>query len=194
MDDDLPPPDDRAPLRTAVVIASTREGRFGPTVARWFMNAAASRDDLELDLVDLVDADLPTAYTRDISPTTRQFVDRIRNADAVVIVTPEYNHSFPASIKQAIDLSGPAWARKPVAFVSYGGLSGGLRAVEALRVVLAEVRATTVRDTVSFHQFPFDEAGVPDDPVATAKAAEALADDLVWWGRALRTARRISSV
>ena len=178
------------PLRLAVVIGSTRPGRFGPTVARWFAGVAAVRDDIDLDLVDLVDADLPAAWTHELGAGATAFVQRIERADAVVVVTPEYNHSFPASLKQAIDISGRAWARKPVAFVSYGGLSGGLRAVEALRPVLAEVRAATIRETVSFHQFPFDEQGLPHDTVNTELAAHAMLDDLAWWGRALRDARR----
>jgi len=177
-------------LRVAVVIASTRPGRFGPTVARWFMTTAAGRDDVELDLVDLADADLPAAWTHRLGTAPAAFVSRIERAEAVVVVTPEYNHSFPASLKQAIDISGPAWARKPVGFVSYGGLSGGLRAVEALRPVLAEVRATTVRETVSFHQLPFHDDGTPHDPVNAELAAHAMLDDLMWWGRALRDARR----
>ena len=182
------------PIRVAVVIGSTRPGRFGPTVARWFMSVAAVRDDVELDLVDLADADLPAAWTHDPGSATRAFVQRIERADAIVVITPEYNHSFPASLKQAIDISGRVWVRKPVGFVSYGGLSGGLRAVEALRPVFSEVRATTIRETVSFHQFPFDEHGTPHDTVNAELAAHTMLDDLVWWGRALRDARRRDDV
>lgn len=181
-----------SPLRVAVVIGSTRAGRFGPTVARWFASVATTRDDLELDVVDLADFDLPTVLTADLDDNGRALVQHLDAAEAFVVVTPEYNHSYPASLKQAIDLSGGAWARKPVGFVAYGGLSGGLRAVEHLRPVFAEVRATTVRDTVSFHLFPFDDEGRPHDSAGTERAAHAMLDDLVWWGGALRAARHRS--
>ncbi|MFG2236443.1 NADPH-dependent FMN reductase [Streptomyces sp. NPDC048723] len=177
------------PLRTALVVASTREGRFGPTVARWFETIVAARTDIELTVADLADADLPAHWTPDLSPRCRTFVEHLSEADAYVILTPEYNHSFPASLKQAIDITGQIWRRKPVGFVSYGGLSGGLRAVEQLRPVFAELHATTLRETVSFHQFPFDETGTPHDPDTAAQAATVLLDDLHWWGHALRTAR-----
>lgn len=182
------------PLRIALVIGSTREGRFGPNVARWFEAAATDRRDIELDVIDLLEADLPAHWTSELAPATRAMVQRLDEADAFVVVTPEYNHSFPASLKQAIDIAGGVWARKPVGFVSYGGLSGGLRAVEHLRVVFAEVRATTIRETVSFHMFSFDEAGQPHDTVASQRAATVMLDDLVWWGTALRTARQADEV
>ncbi|MEU7725540.1 NAD(P)H-dependent oxidoreductase [Streptomyces sp. NPDC040724] len=178
-----------SPLRIALVVGSTREGRFGPTVARWFEDVAADRSDIELTVIDLVDADLPAHWTHDLAPRGRAFVRRLAEADAYVLLTPEYNHSFPASLKQAIDIAGRVWARKPVGFVSYGGLSGGLRAVEQLRLVFAELAAATIRETVSFHQFPFDESGRPHDTDAAGKAAVTMLDDLVWWADALRTAR-----
>lgn len=178
------------PLRIALVVGSTREGRFGPTVARWFETVAAARGDVELTVADLADADVPAHWTTELSPRGRAFVERLTGADAYVVLTPEYNHSFPASLKQAIDIAGHVWRRKPVGFVSYGGLSGGLRAVEQLRPVFAELHATTLRETVSFHQFPFDETGTPHDNDTAVRAATVLLDDLHWWGNALRTARR----
>jgi NAD(P)H-dependent FMN reductase len=108
-----------------------------------------------------------------------------------VVVTPEYNHSFPASLKNAIDWHFTQWQAKPVGFVSYGGVAGGLRAVEHLRLVFAELHAMTVRGTVSFHMAPerFDANGEPREPEGCNRAAKAMLDQLVWWARALRTAR-----
>ena len=108
-------------------------------------------------------------------------------------MTPEYNHSYPAPLKQAIDLSRGEFARKPVAFVSYGGLSGGLRAVEHLRPVFAEVRAATIREAVSFHGAweRFDADGRPHDAAANT-AAEVMLDDLAWWATTLRAGRRVA--
>ncbi len=181
------------PLRVAVIIGSTRVGRFGPTVADWFMSVASTRDDLELDLLDLADVDLPAFLPREVNGSVADFVQRLERADAFVVITPEYNHSYPASLKQAIDVAGSAWARKPVGFVCYGGLSGGLRAVEHLRPVFSEVRATTVRETVSLHRLPFGEDGRPHDPAGTERAAQTMLEDLGWWGRALHAARTAES-
>src|SRR3954454_11066775 len=116
---------------------------------------------------------------------------RLEAADAFVVVTPEYNHSYPASLKNAIDWHRTEWTAKPVAFVSYGGLSGGLRAVEHLRQVFAELHATTVRDTVSFHNAgaSFDDEGQLRDPSGPDAAAKTMLDQVVWWGRTLREGR-----
>jgi len=178
-------------LRVALITGSTREGRFGPVTARWFAGRAALRDDLDVDAIDLVEADLPAVLPQHPDPAAQRYVDRIGRADAFVVVTPEYNHGYPASLKQAIDLPHAEWRAKPVGFVSYGGISGGLRAVEQLRQVFAEVHATTVRDTVSFHNFweLFDDAGQLRDPHGPDEAATVMLDQLVWWGRALRSAR-----
>lgn len=176
-------------LRTALVIASTREGRYAPVVAGFAASLLEQHDDIDLDVVDLVDADVPAHFGRDLPAATVATIERLAQAEAFVIVTPEYNHSYPATLKQMIDLSGDVWRRKPVGFVSYGGLSGGLRAVEHLRVVLAERHAATIRETVSFHSFPFDEQGMPDDLDAATTAVQTMADDLVWWGTTLRAGR-----
>lgn len=151
-------PSTRPQLRVAVVVGSTREGRFAPVVTQWLKGHLAQRDDMTVDVVDLAETPLPTvfpAFGQPPAPGTEKALalvsPRLAAADAFVFVTPEYNHSFPASLKNAIDWHNEQWHAKPVAFVSYGGLSGGLRAVEQLRVVMAELNATTIRNTVSFH-------------------------------------------
>jgi NAD(P)H-dependent FMN reductase len=178
------------PLRLALIIGSTREGRFGTVVADWFAAVVTELDAFELDLLDLAELQLPHIWTRDGVPQLTEWWERLAAADAFVVVTPEYNHSYPAPLKQAIDLSRGEFTRKPVAFVSYGGLSGGLRAVEHLRGVFAEVRATTIRETVSFHgtTIRFDADGWPLDPAA-GEAALLMLDDLAWWADTLRTGR-----
>jgi NAD(P)H-dependent FMN reductase len=185
----------RPPLRVAIIIGSTREGRFGPTAARWFGGQAEQRDDLTVDLVDLADTPLPAALTSqptaELAEALGGLTGRLDAADAFVVVTPEYNHSFPASLKTAIDWHSTQWQARPVGFVSYGGMSGGLRAVEHLRQVFAELHAVTVRETVSFHGFweRFGPDGLPKDADGCNAAATALLDQLVWWGDALRDAR-----
>jgi NAD(P)H-dependent FMN reductase len=179
------------PLRVAVITASTREGRFGPTVARWFAEQAAQRDDLVLDLVDVADAPPPSRLGTPAPDGFDEITRTLQAADAFTVITCEYNHSFPGTLKNLIDTHYYEWRAKPVAFVSYGGVSGGLRSVEHLRGVFAELHAVTMRDTVSFHA-PwnwFGEDGRPVDAGGAEAAAKGMLDQLAWWGHALRDAR-----
>jgi NAD(P)H-dependent FMN reductase len=183
------------PLRVVVIIASTRDGRFGPTVADWFVGRTADRADLDVDVLDLAAAALPdrlTGFGAPPPPEVAAVSPRLAAADAFVVVTPEYNHSYPAPLKTLIDWHGEQWRAKPVAFVSYGGMSGGLRAVEHLRAVFAETHSVTVRDTISFHGAwsRFDADGRPRDAEACEAAAKGLLDQLTWWAHALRAARQ----
>ncbi|RFS87488.1 NADPH-dependent oxidoreductase [Actinomadura spongiicola] len=184
------------PLNIVIIVGSTRRGRFGPTVAGWFAGEAGRHPDLALDVVDLAETDLPGVLTTeagapDAPAPVRELGGRLARADAFVVVTPEYNRSFPAPLKAAIDWFVDEWRAKPVGFVSYGGASGGLRAVEHLRQVFAELHAVTVHDTVSFHSCrdKFDDHGRPIDAAGCGAAAESLIDQLSWWARTLRDAR-----
>lgn len=179
------------PLRIVVVVGSTRQGRLAPTVASWFASEAGSRDDLVLDVLDLAEVRLPEVLGAEPSPPVIDLRARLAAADAFVVVTPEYNHSFPAPLKHAIDWCSREWQAKPVAFVSYGGISGGLRAVEQLRQVLAELHAVTVRDTVSVHGIwsqVSPDGTLADDPYRT-RAVRTMLGQLAWWARALKEAR-----
>lgn len=184
-------------LRVAIVIGSTREGRFAPVVTQWIKSHLDQRDDMSTDVIDLAGTPLPTvlpAFGQPPAPGTEEALalvsPRLAAADAFVFVTPEYNHSFPASLKNAIDWHNEQWHAKPIGFVSYGGISGGLRAVEQLRVVMAELHATTIRNTVSLHNAwgLFDEEYAMKDARSDA-AAKVMLDQLAWWGDALRAAR-----
>jgi NAD(P)H-dependent FMN reductase len=186
-----------APVRVAVVIGSNREGRFGPVVADWLMSLLGQRPDFAVDVIDVAATDLPTALSYDPSAEVRaelaEVTPKLAAADAFVVLTPEYNHSYPASLKNVIDWHHAEWQAKPVGFVSYGGISGGLRAVEHLRTVFAELHAVTVRDTVSFANAGshFDAAGAHRDPEAPAAAVKAMLDQLAWWAKALRAAKEV---
>ena len=179
------------PLRVAVVVGSTREGRRGRVIADWLVHEIRDRSELEIDVLDLAEIDLPHVMPGRPDARLPPFRASIEDADAFIVVTPEYNHSYPASLKHAVDLAHGEWKRKPVAFVSYGGVSGGLRAVEHLRGVFAELHATTVRESVSFHGpwNGFGEHDQPADPASARQAVTVMVDDLVWWARALRAGR-----
>jgi NAD(P)H-dependent FMN reductase len=178
-----------------MIVGSVREGRFGPTVANWFVDHAKQRTDVEIDVVDLVDVPLPVVLSNQpsvaVADTLGNVAPRLDAAEAFVIITPEYNHSFPASLKNVIDWHYTQWRAKPVGFVSYGGIAGGLRSVEQLRLVLTELHAVTIRDTVSFHNAwdRFDANGQPKESQGCGEAAKILLDELVWFGTALREAR-----
>ncbi|WP_371629093.1 NAD(P)H-dependent oxidoreductase [Streptomyces sp. NBC_00341] len=185
-----------APLKVAVILASNREGRFAPVVADWFRFRTDAHPGIETDLLDVAALDLPTALSYRPGPEDQALLAdvsaRLAAADAFVVVTPEYNHSYPAPLKNLIDWHHAEWQAKPVAFVSYGGVSGGLRAVEHLRQVFAELHSVSIRDTVSFHNAGalFDDEGRHKDPAGADAAAKSLLDQLVWWGRALREAKK----
>src|SRR5262245_12956560 len=118
-------------IRMAIIIGSTRNGRFGPTVADWFAAHARRHANLEVDRVDLAETRLPETLSDHDEPLpspVRALAPRLAAADAFVVVTPEYNQSFPAPLKTALDWFYDEWKAKPVALVSYGRESGGLNA------------------------------------------------------------------
>lgn len=175
-------------IRVAVIYGSTRSGRFCDTVVKWTAEQIAASGTFILDVID-------PARTADATltdePSSLSLQQRLDRADAFIVVTPEYNHGYPAPLKALIDSSGPEWQAKPVAFVSYGGISGGLRAVEQLRLVFAELHAVTIRDSVSFANAweRFDSTGVLLKPERSEKSMETLLHRLKWWAVALRNAR-----
>ncbi|GAA0970971.1 NAD(P)H-dependent oxidoreductase [Actinocorallia libanotica] len=182
-------------LRVAVIIASTRTGRFGPTVAGWLLERTARRPDLEADLVDLVEADLPaTLADHDEEPpeAVRALAPRLAAADAFIVVTPEYNHGFPAPLKTAIDWYYEEWHAKPVAIVSYGRESGGRHAAAQLREIFGELHAVAIRGTVSLPCYWNDftaDGGWPKPAAECNTSVKTMLDQLAWWAHALRAAR-----
>jgi len=184
------------PLRLAVIIGSTREGRFGPVPAAWIAERARRHGGYDVDVVDLADSDLPRnlgGFGESPHPHdhVRTLSERLDRADAFVVVTPEYNHSFPAPLKAAIDYFQLEWHAKPIGFVSYGGVAGGQRAVEQLRQVFCETHSMTVRNTIAFARYweLFDDNGEPFDSHSADSAATTMLDQIAWWGSVLRTAR-----
>ncbi|MGK5628801.1 NADPH-dependent FMN reductase [Streptomyces sp. URMC 123] len=180
-----------ATQRLAVITGSVREGRFAPTVTDWFAEEARTHGHFEVDVIDLAEVELPYALGEQRPEGLAAVGARLAAADAFVMVTPEYNHAYPASLKHLIDWHYAEWQAKPVGFVSYGGLAGGLRAVEALRPVLNELHAAPIRDVVSFHGVweQFGEDGRLKEGSGATAAAKTMLDRLVWWSTALGEAR-----
>ena len=174
-------------LRVAVVLGSNQQGRTGPAVSSWFLDRIATRPGLVVDPLDV------GAHESDgHGARVAGFAEAIDAADAFVVVTPEYNHGYPGPLKSAIDSARKEWFAKPVAFVSYGGMSGGLRAVEQLRSVFGELHTTSVRTSVSLHNA--QGLFVSDSPAnqelrGAEVAVDQMLDQLVWWALSLREAR-----
>lgn len=182
-------------IKIAIIVGSVRAGRFGPTVVNWFAAQTRQRADVLVDVVDIADHPVPENLhghaDADVTARLEAALPRLDAADAFVVVTPEYNHSFPGALKNFIDWHYYQWQAKPVSFISYGGLAGGVRATEHLRAVFAELHAVTLRETVTFHNASerFDSDGQPLDATGCNAAAKVLLDQAVWFGRALRDAR-----
>jgi NAD(P)H-dependent FMN reductase len=126
-----------------IVIASTRPGRAGIHVGNWFAATARTADLFQVEVSDLKELDFPNFAEPNLPftgkyelPTTIAWAEQVGGSDAFVLVLPEYNSSFPASLKNALDMVGPEWRGKPVGLVSYGGISGGTRATNSLLPVL----------------------------------------------------------
>lgn len=179
-------------IHVALIYGSAREGRFCDTVARWARSEIERRGGFAIDPIDPLELGLPVRREREESGAVRSLRERIARADAFVIVTPEYNHGYTAELKFLIDLVGEEWRAKPVGFVSYGGVSGGLRAVEQLRLVFAELQAVTVKNGVSFAGVweKFGGDGELLQPERPRRSLGLMLGQLSWWAKALRHARR----
>jgi NAD(P)H-dependent FMN reductase len=180
-----------------VIIASTRPGRAGLPIATWFAEHARRHGGFDVQVVDLAVVDLPL-YNEPDHPRLRRYRHMhtknwsatVEAADAVVFVTPEYNHGYPATLKNAIDYLEQEWNNKAAGFVSYGGVAAGTRAVEQLKQVITAVRMYPVVDAVNipFHPQFFDEGQFRSNEIME-QAADAMLDELVDAEAALRPMR-----
>jgi NAD(P)H-dependent FMN reductase len=187
-----------------VIVGSTRPTRAADPVAHWVMDRASRHDSFRAELLDLREWSLPMfgehygtiGDPRDPTysePIVRNWNAKIREGDAFLIITPEYNHSIPAVLKNAIDsvFVSFGFRNKPIGAVSYsGGQSAGVRAAEHLVQIAVEVGAAPMHSSMNIADVAdaFDAAGEPKNPLTDAKLA-ILLDDLAWWAGALRRAR-----
>src|SRR6267143_6613344 len=183
-------------LRIAIIIGRTRPGRNGEAVAKWVYEIAQKRTDAEFELVDikdfnlpLLDEPMPPVMGQYSKPHTKAWAAKIGKFDAYVFVTPEYNHSISGALKNAIDFLFAEWNNKAAGFVSYGG-AGGARAVEQLRLVMAEVQIATVRNQVLLSMFTdFENFSVFKPLARHEKSVNDVFDQVLAWGGALKTLR-----
>ena len=181
-----------------IVTASTRQGRQGPSVAAWFVQQARQHAQFAIEPIDLAEMNLPLIdepshprLRRYQHEHTKQWSACVERADAFVFVTPEYNFSAPPSLVNGIDYLFHEWAYKPVGFVSYGGVSGGLRSVQMLKQTVTALKMVPMVEAVSIPFFTksIDASGTftPDD--LQNKAAAAMLTELRRWTNALQTLR-----
>lgn len=184
-------------LKVGIILGSTRPGRNGEAVARWTYELARRRTDAEFELVDIKDYNLPL-LDEPVPPSqgkysqehTKVWARKIDSFDAFVFVTPEYNHGTSGALKNAIDFLYREWNNKAAGFVSYGS-AGGTRAVEQLRLVMAELQIADVRSQVALSLFTDFENFSEFKPAQFhEKSLNGMLDQLIAWGTALKPLRK----
>jgi NAD(P)H-dependent FMN reductase len=190
----------------AIIVASTRPTRFADIPLAWITEQTSGRSDFSFEVIDLRDHVLPY-YELAVSPALsprqygteaeRNLGQKLDAADGFIVLTNEYNHSYPASLKNSLDHFFVELNRKPIAFIGYGNV-GGARAIEQLRLVIAELDMVSVRPSVNIlglHMMAIRAEG--KDPAATfaplVPRLDALLADLHWWAVALKKARRANA-
>jgi len=189
-------------MKIQVLVGSTRQGRFSERVAVWVVEHLAADGRFDVELVDLRDYPLPFFDQAPPALTLRDYSGedvarlgrKLDEADGFVVLTAEYNHGYPAVLKNAMDHTFVEWRRKPIAFVGWGNV-GGARAIEQLRQVSVELEMAPLRHAVHILPDILRPARQADEPFDTSVFAPLeprltmLADDLHWWAGALATAR-----
>jgi NAD(P)H-dependent FMN reductase len=185
-------------MNVAIILGSTRPGRIGEAVAQWVYKIAQRRTDTDtrFELVDikdfnlpLLDEPIPPSLGQYTQPHTKRWAAKIAEFDAFVFVTAEYNHGIPGALKNAIDYVFREWNHKAAGFVSYGN-AGGARAVEQLRLVMAELQVADVRSQVTLSIFTDFEHYTAFTPAPSREAqVNRMIDEVVTWGAALKPLR-----
>lgn len=192
-----------ATINIKVIVGSTRKNRFSEKPAAWILEETKKREGVEAELLDLRDYPLPF-YEEAVPPTrfngkypsemVEKWSKKVAEGDAYIIVTPEYNHGYPAVLKNAFDYVYAEWNNKPIGFVSYGGVAGA-RSVEQLRLVAIELQMAPIRNAVHIPVQVYMAVMNEKSPVnpqlfePVKKHAEGFLDQLLWWARALKAAR-----
>ncbi|MDB6093914.1 MAG: NADPH-dependent oxidoreductase [Verrucomicrobia bacterium] len=183
-------------LKIAIIIGSTRPNRNGEAVAQWACQIASKRTDAQFELVDIRDFNLPLLdepmppmmgqYSKE---HTKRWSAKIAGFDAYVFVTPEYNHATSGALKNAIDFLYHEWVNKAAGFIGYGGV-GGTRAIENLRLIMAELQVATVRAQVGLSLVTdFENYSVFKPAAQHEKLVNLMLDQVIAWGGALKPLR-----
>lgn len=185
-------------IKIKIITGSTRPGRFNNQPAQWIYGMAKARGDMEVELLDLEQINLPfldesapplqQKYTKE---HTKLWSAKIAEADGFIFVTPEYNHSVSAVLKNAVDYLAIEWNYKPLTFVSYGSLAGGSRAVEHWRGIAADLRMFDLREQIMLPNYweELNDKGEYNFNERHAKGAQGMLDALIFWAEKMKQAR-----
>lgn len=191
--------------KIALIIGSTRATRFADVPAQWMLEQARAREDLDVELVDLRDFNLPlfdevasNAFVPSQNPEAVRWQQTLARFDGFIFVVAEYNHSLTGALKNALDQAYKEWSRKPFTAIGYGGV-GAARAIEHLRAIAVELQMVSTHAAVHiggsdfFTVFP----AVGNQPIKTIEqnllpSATTALDELVWWAKATMAARAAS--
>lgn len=184
-------------MKLAVIAVSTREGRAGLTVSKWFEKFARDHGGFEVEFIDLKEVNLPLLnepkhpVMQDYQfEHTKRWSQLVSPADAYVFVTPEYDYFVPGALVNAIDYLSREWSYKPAAFVGYGGISGGLRSIQAAKPLLTSVKMMPLPESVSIQ---FVQNFIKDGTFTPERMHEDMArlmlDELAKWAQALKPMR-----
>ena len=184
-------------IKVGIIVGSTRPGRHADVVANWVLENAKKRSDAQFEIVDikdfklpLLDEPVPPSMGQYSHPHTKVWAQKVASFDAYIFVTPEYNHAPSAALKNAIDFLYAEWNNKAAGFVSYGASASGGRAVEQLRLVMAELQIADVRAQVLLSLYTdFENFSVFKPNTVHETAIAAMLDQVVTWGEAMKTVR-----
>lgn len=189
-------------LKIAVIIGSTRDTRFATRPAEWIYDIARQRDDLDVELVDLKDYDLPlfnevasNLWLPSADPRAVAWQKKVGEFDGYIFIVAEYNRSITGALKNALDQAYKEWVGKPAGYVGYGSV-GGARAIEHLRLINIELQMVPVRSAVHIGGSEFYKVhpGLGKQPFSTIEdailpSAKDMLDQLTWWAKATKNAR-----
>lgn len=186
-------------LKIQIILGSTREARKSESVGAFVFEIVKRNKEAEFELIDLKDWPLPFYqevagasslngnYSIDLA---KKWAKKVSEADGYLVITPEYNHGYPAVLKNALDYAYKEWNKKPIGFIAYGGAVGGARSVEQLRLVAIELQMVPIREAVyiPFIWDAFDEEGRLEDDKFEERVNKTVVQ-LVWWAKVLKVAR-----
>lgn len=183
-------------IKVGIIIGSTRPGRNSEAVAKWVFEIAKQRGDAQFELIDIADYNLPLldepvppAMNQYSKNHTKAWAEKVGAMDAFIFVTPEYNHAPTGALKNAIDYIYAEWNNKAAGFVGFGS-AGGVRAVEQLRQIMAELQIADVRAQVSLSLFTdFENFSVFKPAPHQSDLVNAMINQVVAWGSALKPLR-----
>lgn len=190
--------------KIAIIVGSTRAARFADKPTKWIAEIAKARGDLDIEVVDLRDYPMPffdevasNAWVPSTNEIAQAWQKKVAEFDGYIFITAEYNRSITASLKNALDYAYPEWGKKPAAYVGYGSV-GGARAVEHLRLISVELQMAPIRTGVHIQGADFMAALQQGKPLLELTyllpGAKDMLDNLVWWAKALKTAREATTL